>query len=366
MSNDETQESPDRPAPTADPSFGAPDAPPQNLPATAPKREPVLAGERGIQIRSLADLAQFSKMIFDSGMAPKGFKTPQSVAVAVQKGLEHGLLPLQALQSVYVVNSMPAWTGKAALGLVLSSGLMVPGSYRSWIEGEGDKMVAWCESRRVGGALVRTSFSVDDAKTAKLWQKRGRDQADTPWITFPKRMLSWKVISHHLNDVYPDVLGGMPIAEDVIDIPSSREYSTEPRKSLLGAVTGPVIEDKLLSGALSDVPPTVAAIEVPVTDSAPATEETDKTDKTGEIDFEALDALDKKERAQAEKNVVWDAKTEGRFRDLLAALDDAEDFADLERKTFKALTAAGQNKAWEKEVHAQAKRLAKKFPQPKQ
>ncbi len=349
MTNEETTEQPDRPAPPADPSFGAPDAPPQNLPATAPKREPVLAGERGIQIRSLADLAQFSKMIFDSGMAPKGFKTPQSVAVAVQKGLEHGLLPLQALQSVYVVNSMPAWTGKAALGLVLSSGLMVPGSYRSWIEGEGDKMVAWCESRRVGGALVRTSFSVEDAKTAKLWQKRGRDQADTPWITFPKRMLSWKVISHHLNDVYPDVLGGMPIAEDVIDIPSSREYSNEPRKSLLGAVTGPVVEDKLLSGAIGEAP----KIDVNDLLSPPKTE----------VEMGAAVAEEDEDFAKLDEQA---AKAEGRFRNLLAALDDSEDFADLERKTFKALTAAGENKSWEKDVHSQAKRLAKKFPTPKQ
>lgn len=348
MTNEEPTEQPDRPTPPVDPSFGAPDAPPQNLPATAPKREPVLAGERGIQIRSLADLAQFSKMIFDSGMAPKGFKTPQSVAVAVQKGLEHGLLPLQALQSVYVVNSMPAWTGKAALGLVLSSGLMVPGSYRSWIEGEGDKMVAWCESRRVGGALVRTSFSVDDAKVAKLWNKRGRDQADTPWITFPKRMLSWKVISHHLNDVYPDVLGGMPIAEDVIDIPS-KEYSNEPRKSLLGAVTGPVVEDKLLAGAIGEAP----KIDVNELLSPPKTE----------AEMAAAVAEEDEDFAKMDKEA---AKAESRFRNLLAAMDDAEDFADLERKTFNALTAAGQNKAWEKEVHAQAKRLAKKFPQPKQ
>ena len=312
MSNDETQEPPDRPAPTADPSFGVPAAPPQNLPATAAKREPVLAGERGIQIRSLADLAQFSKMIYDSGMAPKGFKTPQSVAVAVQKGLEHGLLPLQALQSVYVVNSMPAWTGKAALGLVLSSGLMVPGSYRSWIEGTGDKMVAWCESRRVGGALVRTSFSVEDAKVAKLWQKRGYQGADTPWITFPKRMLGWKVISHHLNDNYPDVLGGMPIAEDVIDVNPTRDNDPEPRKSLVGTVAGAETSDPLLEAA--GVPAGAPKPEPP-------------------------------------------PNAEGRFRDLLSVMDEAEDLGALEIARDKAHKAAGGFAEWESEAEAKFQSL---------
>lgn len=330
MSQEDTQESPDRPAPAADPSFGAPDAPPQNLPAAAPKREPVLAGERGIQIRSLADLAQFSKMIFDSGMAPKGFKTPQSVAVAVQKGLEHGLLPLQALQSVYVVNSMPAWTGKAALGLVLSSGLMVAGSYRSWIEGTGDKMVAWCESRRVGGALVRTSFSVDDAKIAKLWGKRGRDGADTPWITFPKRMLLWKVISHHLNDIYPDVLGGMPIAEDVIDVNQPKDTDPEPRKSLVGTVAGADTTDPLLEAA-GVVPDRNEILSGKKTDAELAAAVAEE-----EEEFAKMDAA----RSNAE----------GRFRNLLSAMDEAEDLGALEIARDKAHKAAGGLPSWESEA----------------
>lgn len=330
MSNDETQDPPDSPKPPADPSFGAPDAPPQNLPATAPKREPVLAGERGIQIRSLADLAQFSKMIYDSGMAPKGFKTPQSVAVAVQKGLEHGLLPLQALQSVYVVNSMPAWTGKAALGLVMSSGLMVAGSYRLWIEGTGDKMVAWCESRRVGRALVRTSFSVEDAKVAKLWQKRGYQGADTPWITFPKRMLGWKVVSHHLNDNYPDVLGGMPIAEDVIDVNPTRDTDPEQRKSLVGTVAGVETTDPLLeaAGVKRDPNEFLTRKKTAEEMAADVAEE--------EADFAKMDA----DRAKAE----------GRFRDFMAFMDEASDVGELEIAREKAHKAAGGYAQWEAEA----------------
>lgn len=199
-------------------------------------------GERGIQLRSLKDLAEFSRMAFDSGLAPRSFKNVQAVAVAVQKGMEHGLSPLSALSSVYVVNGMPAWTGKAALGLVLASGLIVPGTYRAWIEGEGDKMIATVESQRGAGRLIRTTFSVADAKAAKLWNKKGRGGEDTPWITYPKRMLLWRAISFHLNDNYPDVLGGAPIAEEAIDIPSQAVE----RKSLLLAEAGPGSPDALL------------------------------------------------------------------------------------------------------------------------
>lgn len=239
------------PPASADQSFGltVPEVPPSSLPANAPKKEPVPMGERGIQLRSLKDLAEFSRMAFDSGLAPRSFKNVQAVAVAVQKGMEHGLSPLAALSSVYVVNGMPAWTGKAALGLVLGSGLIVPGSYRAWIEGDGEKMVATVESQRVAGRLIRTTFSVADAKAAKLWNKKGRNGEDTPWVTYPKRMLLWRAISFHLNDNYPDVLGGAPIAEEAIDIPAQ---SNEPRKSLLLAEAGPGASDGLLSCAQAD------------------------------------------------------------------------------------------------------------------
>lgn len=345
---DQTPQEPEgsTPPPNADPSFGMPEAPPQNLPAVPagkPTRPPVAVGERGIQISNLAELAQFSRMTYESGLAPKSFKNVQSVAVAVQKGMEHGLTPLAALSSVYVVNGMPAWTGKAALGLVRSSGLMAPGSYRVWFEGSGDDLTAYCESQRVGERVVKTGFSVGDAKAAKLWGKRGQNGSDTPWITYPKRMLQWKAISHHMNDAYPDVLGGMPIAEDVIDVNST---PAEPRKSLLLAVPGGETQDKLLQAAIHPTDPNLL-LTPPKTEAAMAAAVAEEDEDFAKLDEEK-------------------AKAESRFRDLLAAMDDAEDFADLERKTFKALTAAGQNKAWEKEVSSQAKRLAKKFPIPKQ
>lgn len=332
MANDEINETPDRPTPPPDPSFGAPDVNPANLPVTAPKRrEPVIAGDRGIQIRSLADLAEFSRMIFDSNLAPKSFKNTQSIALAIQKGMEHGLKPLQALHSVYVVNGMPNWTAKAALGLVRASGLMVPGSYRAWIEGEGDNMVAYCESQRYGERIVRNSFSVKEAKIAKLWGKTGREGADTPWITFPKRMLGWKPISHHLYDVYSDLLGGMPIAEDMIDVEVTHNDSV-PRKSLLGAVAGPATEDKLLAAA--------GVTTAPVTDSAPAAE---GTDKTGETD--PAPPVDPKADAKT-------AAARVTFEHFMGLFVEAEDVGELEVAQSKAIKAAGGRKDWEEEAEA--------------
>lgn len=341
------------PPPNADQSFGMPQGPetspdPKNLPAV-PKRGSIEVGDRGIQIKSLAELAQFSRMVFESGLAPRGFKTVQSVAVAVQKGLEHGLSPLAGLSAVYVVGGIPAWTGKAALGLIFASGKVVPGSYRCWVDGKGDSMAAHCESQRVGHGLVRTSFSAEDAKRAGAWGKKNRDGSPTPWVSHPDRMLRWKAISHHAVDVYPDILGGFPIAEDILDV-VQQTPDRGPRESTMAAVQGTATEDKLLAAA-------------GVTVSAPEPEE---TGETGETD-KAQDI----ENASSPPGVgpsasaqIFAPPDENRFANLLASMDDSESYSDLEQRTYRALTAAGENKAWQAQVKTASKKLLKRFPAP--
>jgi hypothetical protein len=348
--NEDADDSQERPAPAVDQNFGAadPPAPPAALHA-ANKIIPTGAemGTRGVQLRNLKELAEFSRMAFQSGLAPSAFKTPQAVAVAIQTGMEHGLTPLAALKAVYVVNGLPAWRGESALGLVRASGLMAVGSYRAWIEAQGDDMVACCQSQRVGESSVTTTFSVKDAKVAGLWGKRGSKGQDTPWITYPKRMLLWRAIAFHLKDVYPDVLGGAPIAEEAIDI-EARARDAEPKKSLMASVAGPVSEDRLL-----------AAAGVTVPDQAP--QGTDETDSPAPA-VGILQTLADHEPATGPTLAAMRAD-ENRFANLLAALDDSEDFADLDRRTYRALTAAGENKDWQAQVKASAKKLSKKFPE---
>jgi hypothetical protein len=52
---------------------------------------------------------------------------------------------------------------------------------------------------------------VADAKRAGVWGKAG------PWTQYPKRMLGIRARSFALRDVFPDVLGGLDIREEVED-----------------------------------------------------------------------------------------------------------------------------------------------------
>lgn len=168
----------------------------------------IRTGNRGLQLTSLGDMERWAKGVIASGLAPSTLDTAPKIIVATQYGYEIGLTPMVALRSICVVKGTPTLWGDAALALVKKSGLSEYVKER--VEGVGDKMCAYVESKRKDtGEIVETEFSVDDAKTANLWTKAGT------WKTHPKRMLKYKARAFNLRDNFPDVLGGMHLTEEM-------------------------------------------------------------------------------------------------------------------------------------------------------
>jgi hypothetical protein len=156
-----------------------------------------------------------------AGMAPKGLDTPEKAMVAIMHGMEVGLTPMAALQSIAVVNGRPTIWGDGAIGLVRGSGKCE--WIKERIDGEGDAMVAVCEVKRKGEAdAIKATFSVADAKKAALWGKAG------PWQQYPKRMLVMRARAFALRDGFADVLRGLGIAEEVQDTPAVMRDITPP------------------------------------------------------------------------------------------------------------------------------------------
>ena len=125
---------------------------------------------------------RIATMIKKSGMAPKDFDTPEKISVAIMHGLEIGLTPLQAMQRIAVINGRPSVWGEAVPGLALRTGQVE--DWQERVDGEGELMVATCTVKRRGiRTPITKTFSVADAKTARLWGKAG------PWQQYSKRML---------------------------------------------------------------------------------------------------------------------------------------------------------------------------------
>lgn len=167
----------------------------------------------GLVPQTLDDVYRLAQAIAKSGLAPQQMRTPEAITVAILTGLELGLPPMFALNKIAVINGRPTLWGDAIPGILWSRGFKL----REWKDGD----TAHCEVTRPSGDVIERTFSVDNAKAAKLWGKAG------PWTQFPDRMLAVRARSFAARDGAADVLGGLYVAEE-IDGGPLQEVGTSP------------------------------------------------------------------------------------------------------------------------------------------
>jgi len=131
----------------------------------------------------------------------------------VLKGREMGVQPMEAIDSIYLVNGQAAMTGKLMSALVHRAG------HRIRLE-VGPKEVTAIAYRRdeITRTLVeegRWTFSEADAKKAGLSQKG-------PYVSYPLVMYGWRAVSALVRFYFPDVVTGSAayVPEEVgIEVP---------------------------------------------------------------------------------------------------------------------------------------------------
>lgn len=161
--------------------------------------------------QSFEQALQFSQYLADSELVPKDYRgKPGNCLIAMQWGSELGLKPLQALQNIASINGRPALWGDAVIALVRASPLC------EFVIETDDGQTATCRVKRRGEPEQLRTFGMDDARTAGLLGKQG------PWTQYPKRMRQMRARAFALRDVFPDVLRGLPVAEEVMDMPGER------------------------------------------------------------------------------------------------------------------------------------------------
>jgi len=177
---------------------------------------------------SLEDAAKFAQLIARSDMVPKDYRQkPENCLVAIMMGADLGLTPMQAVQNISNINGRPAVWGDALLAVVIGHPSYENHEEYFEVDGkpyEGDptkeqlekpttRAVAkfWRKGRRQ--PFIAT-FSWSQAVLAGLTTKR-----DTPWQTYPQRMVKMRARAFAARDAFPDALRGINFAEEAITIP---------------------------------------------------------------------------------------------------------------------------------------------------
>jgi hypothetical protein len=168
-----------------------------------------------------------------------------NVTLVLWYGAELGLPPMQALQSIYVVNGKPQLSGQLWLSKVREAGHQAfiacqhcdraPEAHPKWDTEEDHRYVKDHDETRCTMTIVRgdsgdrhsETFTIEDARRAKL---TGKDV----WQQWPKRMLQWRAASTCATTICPEValgygMEGDEVAADVPDPDTSLAQAVDAR-----------------------------------------------------------------------------------------------------------------------------------------
>ena len=179
-----------------------------------------------INPQSFEDVQRMAKMAVKAGLAPVDRKDDEETAIAkatgaIMQGLECGVPPMQALQGIAIINGRAVMWGDLLTALLWSKGFKL----KKWIEGEGDARVGHARIVRPDGEVIEKTFSVAQAKQARLWDERQTVKKkwndkwedkpnDSPWFKFPDRMLEWRPFGYAVKDGASDATHGMLVREE--------------------------------------------------------------------------------------------------------------------------------------------------------
>jgi hypothetical protein len=171
--------------------------------------EIALRAQSGAEVDSWAgampDIVKLADHIANTEFVPAGLRgKPAAVAAAVLAGREQGIGPMTSLTHMHVVEGRPTMSAELKRARVLADGHEL-----HFEEMTTTRCVV--RGRRKGSENWTTvAWSIDDAKRANLVGKNN-------WKNHPRRMLQARATSELCDLLFPDVVGGLPTTEEIVD-----------------------------------------------------------------------------------------------------------------------------------------------------
>ena len=187
-----------------------------------------------------------AKVLVESQFLPKAIDTWQKATAVIMYGKELGIGPMEACQSIDVIQGKPTQKPQSMKAMVHKK---LPGAIFRPVRSNDTEAVY--EAARPGDEPKEFSFTWKDAEKLGLTVKDN-------WKKQPKVMLSWRCIGHVCRTVFPDCLSGISYTPEemgaevdddhnVINVQATSEKYASPTTLV---ESNPVDEKKLLG--LSD------------------------------------------------------------------------------------------------------------------
>lgn len=261
----------------------------------------------------LAEVGQLAHAIANTDFVPKAMRNNEAaIAATILYGDEVGLSPMQSLAKIAVIDGKPSLAAEAQRALILAAGHSI------WFEDLSITRVTVVGKRSDADQIQRVTWTMDDAKRAKLDTKLN-------WRTYPRAMLIARASAELARAQFADVIGGLAATEELEDAPQPggepprEEEPTAPKPSSRRRrrATTPVVAPHIPHSP--DVPP-----EPPLPEDD-ADEEEPAAPKASDAQLRKMFALfGERGMADRETRLAWATELLGR------EIETATDLTDLE------------------------------------
>jgi hypothetical protein len=142
-----------------------------------------------------------AKVLSAAGLVPKALQDrPADVLLVLLTARDLGIAETTALRELHPIDGRVTISPKLKMALVRTKGLGT-----IWFDGENDDESATVFGVRAddpGNHVHVSRYTMDMAKRAKL---AGKDN----WKAYPERMLQWRALGYLIDDLWPEVGGGL-------------------------------------------------------------------------------------------------------------------------------------------------------------
>lgn len=183
-------------------------------------------------------LKAHAKIVAASGLVPEHFKkNPAAIYTAVGLAKSMGEDPIHVCQNIYFVGGRPGWTSSFLLARLRRT-KTIKGTVRYDIEDtekDGITVRARCIDADTGDEIIGPAATMRMAEDDK-WTKNPK------YKSMPEIMLRNRALAFLVRYQYPDILAGLPMAEELQDVAAATSVVPAERTGALAAIEAQVTE----------------------------------------------------------------------------------------------------------------------------
>lgn len=206
---------------------------------TVQEQRELLANPIIQEVKKFEMQQRMANMYATSTIVPDTYrKNIGNCVIAIDMAMRMGVNPLAAMQNLYIVHGMPAWSTQFLVACVNKCGRFTPLEY----EAVGD------DPSKKDFKMRALAYAINDVKKehplygtwitwamidGEGWSKK----AGSKWLTMPEQMFRYRAASFWARTYAPEISMGFPTQEDVMDgaiidveaedIPAPEEPATE-------------------------------------------------------------------------------------------------------------------------------------------